>query len=95
MAEDNKADVSDAHEEYLNAASRVRAMQKQLARAATEEIGVKKVRTLPVAQVQIAATRRSELAQSGLVLLALLVPSSVMAAVVLDELLGGLLEVIF
>lgn len=51
MAEDNKADVSDAHEEYLNAASRVRAMQKQLARAATEEIGVKKVRTLPVAQV--------------------------------------------
>lgn len=52
-------------------------------------------RPLPVPQVQIAATRRSELAQSGLVLLALLVPSSVMAAVVLDELLGGLLEVIF
>ena len=44
--------MSDAHEEYLNAASRVKKMQKQLARAATEEIGVKKVRTLPAAHVE-------------------------------------------
>ena len=39
----------------------------------------------PLPHVQVSPTRRWELAQSGLVLLALLVPSSVMAAVVLDE----------